>query len=103
MPDEKFQVLAFKCENRLGDYGILASVEDETGTTILTTDESWKCSRNFEEGWSDMNFNDDHWPNVVAIYKNGRTIGGISPEAQWIWHPDRQSAWTVYCRQSILG
>ena len=102
-PAEMFQVIAFKCRNTGGPSGIVASIEDEAGATIYTTDTSWKCSSTLQDGWSNMDFNSESWPNAVKIADHGdspwNTIGGISPDADWIWAPD--NPWTVYCLSLI--
>jgi len=81
--------------------GILASGAQST------TDDSWKCTNTFHEGWAGVTFDDSAWPAATVIDSHGvdpwGTILGISNDAKWIWTPNHQygptSDKTVYCRK----
>lgn len=74
-------------------YGILGSFGNG-----LVTNESWKCSGNWSNGWNSRDYDDAHWPHAVAVGNHG-IIPGISKAAKWIWTNSRYSK--VYCRLDL--
>ncbi|XP_063675855.1 coadhesin-like [Bolinopsis microptera] len=97
-------VIALKCIDVGGQYGILASLQNEGGETIFLTDTNWKCSSVQEEGWKLPGFegSSDKWQSASKIADHGvtpwRYIAAISPNADWIWAVGAGERSTVYCR-----
>ena len=95
------KVIAIKGVDVGSVAGILASGADST------TDGSWKCTNNLDEGWADEGFDDSAWPAATVIGDHGvspwKIIQGISNDAKWIWTANNiygpLSDKTVYCRK----
>lgn len=89
-------VIAIKATGGVLVAGILASGADST------TNDSWKCTDQFHNGWADEVFDDSAWPAATVIGDHGiipwGDISGISSEAKWIW-TTTQTDRTVYCRK----
>ena len=104
----KFKVLALKGVHHGGWQGILASVEDSSGTIVLKTDNSWKCSTEFEEGWEQIDFDmtSGNWQPALERGNHGMHpwgyIGQISHSAKWIWATDYKDT-EIYCRTVYRG
>ena len=98
-------------------YGIIGAAQYNGG--LLITDASWKCSREYEDGWSDCGFDDSNWSNAVEIQQNNDIPSftaslSLLPEqeqelwsqyplyevANWIW-ADSGARSTVYCRKGL--
>ena len=107
------RVIALKCFDIVivgGYYGILASLENKEGETILLTDTNWKCSSVHEEGWKLPGFEDSsgNWRSASKIADHGAHPWGnkaaaISRDADWIWAVGAGSRPTVYCRGFVKG
>ena len=102
------RVIALKCFDEGGGwYGILASLKNEEGETILLTDTNWKCSSVHEEGWEHPEFKDSsgNWQSASKIRDHGNGPwgfrDGISHDADWIWAVGSGS--TAYCRGVVKG
>ena len=98
-----------KCIDNGSQYGILASLENKEGETILLTDTNWKCSSVHEEGWKLPGFEDSsgNWQRASKIADHGAHPwgyrGAISHDADWIWAVGARSDSTVYCRGVVKG
>ena len=92
-----FKVIATKCYNTGGAYGVLASLENTKGEVILTTDTQWKCSSTMTDGWEMMAF-DGHssWPSA-SVQNRTKQVNKIRREAKWIWTGHGYNNLT-YCR-----
>ena len=103
-------VIALKCIDEGGDYGILASLDNAKGTTIFLTDTNWKCSSVEEVGWKLPGFEDSsgNWQSASKIADHGAhpwydKAAAISHDADWIWAVGAGSKSTVYCRGIVKG
>ena len=38
-----------------------------TASSNITTDESWRCSAQYEVGWSSPSFSDSHWSMAAVV------------------------------------
>jgi hypothetical protein len=94
-------VLAIEGGNLGGYYGISAELIG-TGINMNTNSAaSWKCVGVFNEGWTNINFDDSSWPRAISC---GR-IGTSLPYNQ-IWTSSGQPIKssddkTVYCRYTF--
>ena len=98
----KFEVIAIKCVDTGGGEGLLASAENYLGELVLLSDTTWKCSKVFEQGWEQKDFNasSENWKNAIDIgAKSWSVKGQISPYASWIWTEERVN--TIYCRAEM--
>ena len=82
--------------------GIIARIGDSFDTV---TNEYWKCSAEWEEGWAAPEFNDTHWRDAYVqeddccdyrSQSGGMTNVGA---ARWIWTQGRDEE--VFCRYHI--
>jgi len=64
----------------------------------IKTDEHWRCTNVFEDGWFLLNYTDNSWPKAVVQDNN---TGGyfIAPDAKWIGYQTLSNM--IYCRRSI--
>lgn len=84
------------------DGGFLAS------GSYFETDDLWKCTNKYCQGWPGVNFDDSSWPRATVIGAHGiyprGFISGISKNAKWIWTPKHTSGSdsdvVVYCRKT---
>ena len=97
---DELTVIAVKCWDKVGDDGLLASLENESGDTVFHTDTNWKCSSVLENDWQDVDFQATsvNWQNAVKRrdHLNSARAGQISLDADWIWTNGDQDK--VYCR-----
>ena len=102
-----FKVLGIKCVDYGAIPGILASVHKQNGDEVIVTDESWRCSLEESEGWTEAGFIEDAaWEDGSPIAKHGEGIwseywpdvGSISKNAYWIWTEGHPVHTTAYCR-----
>ena len=100
-------VIGVKCEDLRGGHGIKVEVADKTGNVVLTSDVTWKCSREEQStnSWAEDSFQENQsWgPAVVTTnHPNGepflKDVGG-----KVIWASDTTGAETVYCRFQLKG
>ena len=99
------QIIGIECADFGGEKGIIASVEDTYGKTIIITDSSWKCSSSEQTGWTKVDFhmNPKLWSDAEEVATHGSPpwgkIGKISDEAKWIWVADQPTRYgKAYCR-----
>jgi len=101
------QVIAVKCRDDGGGYGIVGDLKDSTGNTITATDESWKCSAEEESGWEQPGFDAEDW-NPAKDMGDGNHLIRLEEFAE-IDSPNRKSIWAdgtdgntvVYCRKEL--
>ena len=67
-------------------------------SSVVVSDETWRCSDSEEGQWSDVTFDDSHWPQ--AHVTDATSIDGASARAKWIWS-ENTDAQTVYCRKRL--
>ena len=95
-------VIAFKI--RRSTYKFYDGVRASTNTGLLTN-ESWKCSDEFENYWFDENFDDRSWENAVPnffaehLYKEDTSIDGDARPIIPFFSLEE----TNYCRKYICG
>ena len=85
---------------------IAVRVSDVTNTprgflltsSVVVSDETWRCSYSEEGHWSDVTFDDSHWPQ--AHVTDATSMDGASARAKWIWS-ENTDAQTVYCRKRL--
>jgi hypothetical protein len=108
---EILRVVALKCTDSGGKYGIIASLHNTQGEVELKTDTTWKCSSVYVEGWERPDFEDTScdWNYAEKIKDHGDgpwqkkgQIRQISDEADWIW---AEGTFTkiAYCRGQVKG
>ena len=84
--------------------GMIARIGDSFDTV---TNEYWKCSAEWEEGWAAPEFNDTHWRAAYVQEDNCCSYrsesGGMSNvgAARWIWTKSRPADNQAYCRYVI--
>ena len=59
--------IAVKCVNQGGGFGIIGSIQDADGDTVLVTDKSWRCSKELEDGWEKPDFEESKDWKAAAI------------------------------------
>ena len=99
--------IGIKCRNALdGPYGIMAQVTDETGKVLVVTDNSWKCSDEATEGWSEADFVEtDSWQPARddveqrSYNQRIRAWKHFSLDSRVIW--TNNEADPVYCRKEL--
>ena len=103
------RVIAAKCVDIGGGYGLTASVTDSNGRDVLVTDESWKCSNTAEAGWETLNFEEGANWKPANIIDNRHLLGAaaaedglfnMSPNRKVLWGPDTSNR-NSYCRKVI--
>lgn len=78
------QVIAISVDNSAWIGGILGS------SKTFITDETWKVTTNYTDGWMAVNFNDSIWVNATPYTPNNGSapynyrVPPISAETQWI-------------------
>ena len=100
-------VIGVKCEDGGGGHGIKVEVADKTGKVILTSDVTWKCSKEEQStnGWTENSFQEDQsWGPAVVTTNHPKVepfltdVGG-----KVIWASDTTGAATVHCRFQLKG
>ena len=100
-------VIGIKCQDAGGGHGIKVEVADETGKVVLTSDVTWKCSKEEQStnGWAENSFQENQtWgPAVVTInhYQGEPWATGFSGEV--IWTSAIVTPEIVYCRIQFKG
>jgi hypothetical protein len=94
------RVIAVKVINRSWIGGLLGSLDN--GTVI--TDNSWKCTRQWQSKWAHADCDDSTWP--VTTVEAQDYDSGLTRKALWIWSGTRymqtnESIVTVYCRKTL--
>jgi len=103
------ELIAVKCFNAGGGYGIVGSVQNAQGDDVLVTDNSWKCSKRWESGWTLPGFEEgENWKAAADLgdghFMMTRTDGGWynvpSSKKRPIWTSSGSDT-TVYCRKTV--
>lgn len=98
------QVIGIKCEDKGGDYGIVASLSNGI---VTDTDGSWSCSSKYVPEWNLPGFVDkdsDFSPAKDGnAYKNEFRPGSIAKTSKVIWGPDRKPYTSAYCRFNVAA
>ena len=96
-----FSVIGIQCFNSdslIGIGGLIASIENSSGETIMESDNTWTCSLSYEEDWQKEDFDQD-WSTSLETIDQGtnawRFLTGISSGAKWI---STESSENIYCR-----
>jgi len=107
----EINVIAVKATNAQGEAGLLVEIE-KSGKTFVSN-ESWKVSKIYNEGWEGTDFPDDSWGKATSYGEHGtpeavpwgNTLGGgvvegISTDkgVKWIWTDDNVGDNEVYFR-----
>lgn len=96
-------VVAIECTVSGSVGGILASFGDQ-----YLTDATWRCSRNYEEGWQGAGLDETFWQRATVTGQNGDPQWGVVPgvmsNAKGIWTSGLAGTdWQVYCRGHLIG
>ena len=93
-----FSVIGIQCFNTYGPGGLIASIENSSGETIMESDNTWTCSLSYEEDWQKKDFDQD-WSTSLETIDHGTnpwgTLPGISQDAKWL---STGSSESIYCR-----
>ncbi|MGY0635905.1 MAG: S8 family serine peptidase [Paraglaciecola chathamensis] len=103
---QKNNVLAVKAMDVDGLAALIAELELEG--QAFYSDENWKVSTEFVDGWQQTEFDDSQWQaastygyyGVWPWYKNVKWWPSTS-QAQWLWSDERYDDNTVYFRYHI--
>ena len=91
----QYKLQAVQVEDRYHHYvSFLAS-----SSNGVRTDESWRCTNVYYEGWFLPCYNDDSWPGVYVV-KINTEYRFIAPDAKWIGY-DKNSK-KIYCRRKTF-
>ena len=63
----------------------------------IRTDESWKCTNVYHDGWFLPDYDDSFWPEAFVVGNNTR-FHFIAPDAKWIGYV--QFSNKIYCRRN---
>ena len=99
-----FKSIAASCNNKAGDFGILASVERENGDVVAKTDANWRCSSNMSTDWQNTDFSGhSRWPHASTVIPidDSSSLRTIDLTAEWIWTKGGEA--TAYCRYQVKG
>ncbi|ESO04900.1 hypothetical protein HELRODRAFT_171902 [Helobdella robusta] len=93
-------VIALKTYNQGKRGGFIASTADN----YILTNETWKCTMNYYDGWNKMNYNDSFWPATrVAPWPTASNYyPPLSSAAKWIVDSTDCSNCNIYCRKSLI-
>lgn len=104
-------VIAVKCTDNISTGGLVAEIT--IGTEKYVSDETWKVSTTYQQGWESLVFNDNLWQNATSYGLHGvaqpwaqyGNVTGISQDSgvEWIWSSDNQTEKEVYFRFVIGG
>ncbi|MFT6899526.1 MAG: subtilisin family serine protease, partial [Paraglaciecola sp.] len=101
-------VIAIKAIDLGGVGALLAQIEFDGQASY--SDDNWKVSTVFAEGWQQTDFDDSHWQSASIYGFYGVTpwklnVSGFSSnsQAQWIWSGDNLADNTVYFRYHLAS
>ena len=99
-------VIGIKCEDTGGNHGIKVEVAEKTGEVVLTSDNTWKCSKEEQSGWTENSFQEDQsWGPAIltSAYPdfNETWVTGFSGKV--IWTSATPTPETVCCRIQLKG
>lgn len=69
-----------------------------SSTNGINSDEQWRCTNAFDEGWFLPNYTDISWPKVFVL-ANNTDADFIAPEAKWIGYEVVSNR--IYCRRNL--
>ncbi|ESO04906.1 hypothetical protein HELRODRAFT_171908 [Helobdella robusta] len=94
-------VLAFKIYNNEYTGGFIASTPDD----YILTNETWKCTLEYYDGWYKIHYNDSFWPDAkLQIWnKDAKLLTYFSPNAKWIIDSTDCRSCLFYCRKNFIG
>lgn len=98
-------VIALRCKGKSPPFvkAIIGSLSNG-----VVTDNTWKCTNSFSQGWNMRNYPDESWPMAASYGTNSPStlpwgyFEGIEPKAAWIWTNDNTGDVEVYCRRNIV-
>ncbi len=103
-------VIAIKCNNNDMTAGIVAEIA--VGEDKYVSNETWKVTTSYQEGWETLAFNDNLWSNATSYGLHGTAdpwaqygnVDGISHDSgvAWIWSSNNEVDSEVYLR-FIIG
>ena len=104
------RIVAIKCHNRGGPYGIMVRITDEEESIVAVSDNSWNCCNKNETGWYSVSFEEDEsWkPAAITNKQDLWTEENFSPEEKFfheniIWTASGEDDLTVFCRKVLSG
>lgn len=102
---ETTRLIAVKCHNGGGEYGIVGVMRDEHGREIMVTNSHWKCSGRDEGGWERPEFHQGHNWKTPLDRGDGHFMRTNSPWNQLhaanrrvIWSNGGEHDRTAFCR-----
>lgn len=103
---EGTNVIAIKAQDSDGIAALIAQIKQDDITT--DSDESWKVSTTYQDGWEQNDFDDTSWQFATSYGVYGvspwlNKVSGLASDstAQWIWSADNDGDNTVYFRHVI--
>ena len=78
---ESTRAIGVKCRNKSGPYGIMGSIQDEDGSSVVVTDDSWRCRNRAQPGWERADFVEGDGWNPASDHTHGHysTANGLFP------------------------
>lgn len=68
----------------------------------MYSDEGWRCSRTYVQGWQNPNFDDSSWDNaVIAFAANYTNYPEQNSAARWIASECGYTPGHMYCRHGL--
>ena len=75
-----------------------------TTSTGVVSEDTWKCERQFQSGFSQAGFDDSSWAQARVLGANDGSyaarVTAISSEAKWIWITDAVEH-IAHCRKTL--
>ncbi|ESO04903.1 hypothetical protein HELRODRAFT_171905 [Helobdella robusta] len=90
-------VIAVKVYNDLYSGGVVIHTADN----YILTNNTWKCTNNYADGWYKIIYNDSFWP-AANEFLNPDYKGYIG-NAKWIYGPNKCEYCKFFCRKSFLS
>ena len=88
------QVQAVHVENSVPSSDALFLASSSNG---IRTDESWRCTNVYHDGWFLPHYDDSLWPEAFVV-DNNTHAAYIAPDAKWIGYV--QISNKIYCRRN---
>ena len=93
----KTKVIAVSITNYGGRAGFKATLSENR----VVSDNSWKCSPTFADGWQKIVFDDRSWPSAVTT-GSIPACEGFPSSAKFLWTDESYNALiTIYCRKTL--
>ncbi|ESO04917.1 hypothetical protein HELRODRAFT_171919 [Helobdella robusta] len=90
-------VLAIKSHNGAAYGGLAASTTDG----YVLTNETWKCTESYYNGWYKINYNDSSWSPAIVTKISAGSLFNVN--TKWISVSTKCKNCDFYCRKNVLG